>query len=40
MPIGCFRALPFFDHCEMIRSHRVLQDIESDVTFFFSAGFG
>ena len=22
--IGCLRALPFFNNCEMIRSHRVL----------------
>ena len=40
MLLDCFRGLPAFDNREMIRPHRVLQDIEPEIAFFFPAGFG
>src|SRR3984885_16141923 len=40
MRLDCFRGLPFFDNREMIRTHRVLEDIKPEIAFFSPAGFG
>ena len=37
MVLQRLRGLPFFDHREMVRTHRVLQDIEPKIAFFLAA---